>query len=87
MITEDGVRYGVIDKTGTLVYPFELEQVGEFDEIVATAIKDGLAGAIDVDGNVVVPFEYTKTEVGDGVVICLKDNQVYLFDYSGNALN
>ena len=86
-ITEDGVRYGVIDKTGTLVYPFELEQVGEFDEIVATAIKDGLAGAIDVDGNVVVPFEYTKTEVGDGVVICLKDNQVYLFDYSGNALN
>ena len=81
------VHFAVIDTEGNLVYPYVLDEWVTFEETVAAALQDGKAGAIGVDGSVIVPFEYETTAVGDGVVTCLKDGKIELFDYSGAALN
>ena len=80
-VTEKDVHYGVMDRSGALIYPFALDKSVEFTERVATAVQDGRFGAIDTDGNIVVPFEYDDVKTGDGIVLCLKDGKISLFVY------
>lgn len=80
-------RYGVIDQAGNVIYPFTLEKSVEFFDTVAAAVQDGRTGAINTDGEVVVPFEYDDVKVGDGVVLCLAGGEISLFDYNGTKLN
>lgn len=84
---EKEVRYGIIDRSGRLVYPYLLEEAVEFDEPVTEAKQDGHEGAINTSGEVVVPFIYDSVRVGDGIVLCLKDGELSMFDYSGKGIN
>lgn len=85
-VSSAGTHYGVIDHTGTVVYPFILDKAVEFKDTVAAAVQEGQYGAINTDGSVIVPFVYDDVKVGDGVIICLSQNQITLFDYNGEAL-
>ena len=80
------IRYGVIDHAGNFVYPFLLEKAVVFTEKVAEGIQDGFAGAINTDGDVIVPFEYDSVRVGDGFILCLKEGRISIFDYTGKML-
>ena len=72
LITDKDIHYGVIDRLGTLIYPFTLDKRVEFTDRVASAVQDGRFGAIDIEGNVVVTFEYDDVKTGDGVVCALR---------------
>ena len=52
-------KWGVVDKTGNVVIPFEYKEAREFSEGLA-AVKwiSEYWGFIDKTGNVVIPFEY-----------------------------
>lgn len=82
-ITEKNIHYGVIDRSENLVYPFSLDKKVEFEEIVASAVQNGRVGAIDINGNTVVPFDYDDIKVGNGIILCLNDGKISLFDYEG----
>ena len=58
-----------------------LDKEVEFTDRVAAAVQDGRFGAIDMGGNIVVPFEYDDVKTGDGIALCLKDGKISLFDY------
>ena len=65
-MTDDGLRWGVIDRKNKVVIPFEFETLTEVytDDAryakhgLLIAQKDGKFGMIDKDGSVAVPFEY-----------------------------
>lgn len=65
-MTDDGLRWGVIDRKNKVVIPFEFETLNEVytDDAryakhgLLIAQKDGKFGMIDKDGSVAVPFEY-----------------------------
>lgn len=86
-VSDDSMRYGIIDYSGTLIYPLMLDWPIEFTDTVATAVQDKQSGAINTDGIVVVPFLYDDVKVGDGIILCLREGQISLFDYDGNKLD
>ncbi len=85
--SDKNMRYGIIDHSGTLIYPFMLDWAIEFTDTVAAAVQDKQSGAINTDGIVVVPFLYDDVKVGDGIILCLREGQISLFDYDGNRLD
>lgn len=86
-VFDDNMRYGIIDYSGTLIYPLMLDWPIEFTDTVAAAVQDKQSGAINTDGIVVVPFLYDDVKVGDGIILCLREGQISLFDYDGNKLD
>ena len=78
--------YGVINRSGTLVYPFSLDKVVEFKDTVTEAVQGEQFGAINTDGRILIPFMYDDVKVGDGIILCLKQNEISIFDYNGKAL-
>ena len=79
-------HYGIINHSGSLVYPFLLDKVVEFQDTVTAAIQEGRTGAINNNGIIIVPFIYDDVKVGDGIILCLSENKISLFDYNGKAL-
>ncbi len=51
-------KYGVIDKNGNEIIPFEYDKIGYFSEGIAKAMKEKKYGFIDTEGNAVIPFKY-----------------------------
>lgn len=82
-------HYGVMDTTGAVVYPCELDKEVIFVEIVASAVKDGKEAVMDLNGDLVIPFEEgcTSIAIGEGIVSALKNGEITLFDYVGDPLN
>ncbi len=83
------LHYGVMDTTGAIVYPCELDEEVNFEEIVARAVRDGKEAVMDLNGNLVIPFEEgcTSIAIGEGIVTALKNGEISLFDYEGKPLN
>ena len=79
-------RYGVIDPDGREIYPFTLDEKVVFEGPVAAAVQDGRAGAISLDGKTVVPFAFDEVRVGDGIILCLRDGRISLYDYGGKKI-
>ena len=86
VIVGGNTHYGIIDHSGVLIYPFTLDKAVQFEDTVAVAVQDGKAGAIDISGHVIVPFVYDDVKAGDGIILCLKEGKLNLFDYSGKEL-
>lgn len=80
-VLEEDVHYAVIDQSGRMVYPFKLDKGVQFAERVAAAKQDGRVGVIDIEGNTVITFDYDDIKVGDGIILCLKDGKISMFDY------
>ncbi len=90
LMSEGGTyHYGVMDTTGAVIYPCELNKEVIFEEIVAPAVKDGKEAVMDLNGNLVIPFEEgcTSIAIGEGIITALKNGEITLFDYEGNLLN
>lgn len=87
-IMNENWKYGVMDTTGTVVYPCELDEEAEFEETVARAVKDGKEAVMDLNGNLVIPFEEgcTSIAIGEGIITAIKNGEITLFDYEGNLL-
>ncbi len=55
--------YGYIDEQGREIIQFVYQCLCDFDKGKTFAIKDGKCGAIDIEGNVLIPFELPYVEV------------------------
>jgi hypothetical protein len=55
--------YGYIDEQGREIIQFIYQCLCDFDKGKTFAIKDGKCGAIDIEGNVLIPFELPYVEV------------------------
>jgi hypothetical protein len=63
-VTEKDVHYGVMDRSGALIYPFTLDEKVEFWDRVATTVQDGRYGAIDTDGNTCCSIRVRRCQNG-----------------------
>lgn len=73
--------WGYIDQNGETVIPCEWSEAGTFRNG-----QDGRAGAISLDGKTVVPFAFDEVTVGDGIILCLGDGRISLYDYGGKKI-
>lgn len=57
-------KYGIVDKYGKLLVPYEYEGIHTIEEDrfsgILAAKKNGKWGMIDISGNVIAPFEYEE---------------------------
>ena len=72
-------RYGCINLQKEVIIPCEYKNLGHFDECgFAIAQKGSKEGAIDLNNNILIPFEYSsfyKSFSGDGIAIVSKKSK------------
>jgi len=96
---ESGNEYGLIDRTGNVMLPFEYDVIYSFSEGLAVVgigeLRDGewgldlyhTFGAVDTNGNLVVPFDYESVSYFlEGVASARKDGKAGLIDTGGNVV-
>lgn len=76
MVAQKDGKYGMIDKEGSVIIPFEYDHLGqkgysrqyyEFGDGYLGAVKDNKFGVVDVNNNVVIPFDRSKDTLLDMV--------------------
>ena len=68
-------KYGVVDRIGTMIVPFEYDHISDYSEGLAEVELNGLSGFIDAHGKVVVPIEYDAAGLfSSGVAAVMKDD-------------
>jgi len=60
---QSGYLYGYVNEHGVEQIPVVYEDVYSFDNGIATAKKDGRYGAIDLNNNIVIPFNLPYDDV------------------------
>ena len=82
-----GLKYGLIDKTGEIVLPFEYQDIGGFDDDgFAYFNKDGKYGVINNKLEVVVQPEYDLIyDFSEGLAAAWKDGKCGFIDPAGNV--
>lgn len=85
-LTPDSV--GVIDTQGTWVIPADYQYVSELSTDSCRVVKkDGLAGILDYQGNVVIEPEYDAVRISNvGVAVVAKDGLQHQRTYTGTIL-
>ena len=63
VMVDETCLYGYIDEQGHEIIQFVYQCLCDFDKGKTFAIKDGKCGAIDIEGNVLIPFELPYVEV------------------------
>ena len=88
-------KYGVVDKLGKVVIPFEYDYICDFKEGLAGVIKDGKLGFVDNSNKVIIPFNYNleSYEIGEhnfgfseGLAAVEKDGRYGYIDKSNNVV-
>lgn len=74
-----------MNNNGEIVISPKYEKAYGFSEGIAAVKKNGKWGFIDINGIIVVPFEYDKIEQNfeDGLGRMVKDDKVFVFNKSG----
>ncbi len=70
LFIDSGRRKGMYSKSGKLVVPCIYNELFDFNDGLAVAALNGLYGAINTKGSVVIPFKYKKmhSSFADGMV-------------------
>lgn len=82
-------RYGFIDTYGNEIVAPAYDYACDFHDGIAVVWKDGKWGAIDINGDVVIPIIYTDACINgsDGLLcVCNDDGKWGYVDYAGNAV-
>mgnify|MGYP001188615210 CR=1 FL=1 len=85
---KDGI-YGMIDRKGRVIFPFEYDQIHGSRHVGGAIIfkKDGLLGVIDLKGDTILPFEYTKISDEPGqYFVTDRYGKKGIYDFSGAAI-
>ena len=83
----DTGRYGYLDGDGNVAIAAGLSYAGAFVGEVARASKDGKLGLLNVDGSWLLEPEYDFLELGDGMVVVMKDRtECAAYDLQTGAL-
>lgn len=86
--------YGVIQKSGSIVYPFEFDEFEMgYSEEVFLVTKNGKTGAINSEGKMIVPIEYNREDIMDdfevdatNYIILRKNGKVKMIDTKGTEI-
>jgi hypothetical protein len=66
-------RYGMIDMSGSVLLPFEYDDLESLNSYLVIAAKDGKYGVVNIyNGNTLLPFEYQFVNNKKGVIIAYK---------------
>jgi len=86
--SQEGSKWGFIDKQGNEVIPLIYDEVSEFKDGFAYVEKDGKMGIIDKTGKEIVSFEYTRIYDYDehGFACVYDDNGYNLIDKTGKLV-
>lgn len=80
-------KWGIESITGDVLFPYELDSIGEFINGKAFARKGCGCGVIDKRGNIIIPFEYTTIdEFINGKAKAIKNNKCGKIDEFGNEI-
>ena len=85
-MVKKGDEFFIIDKNGNEVFDIgDYTTIGGTDGKIVTIGKDGKDGAVDMNNNVVLPFEYDNiTRIENGKCMALKDGKVYSITFKSN---
>jgi hypothetical protein len=88
VVLDEAKKYGYMDQTGKLVIPLQYEFAGDFKQGLALVKKDGKAGLIDKQQNVVLPFEYESVVAypESGVIVAAKGAAMGALTLKGKPL-
>ena len=83
---ENGL-WGVIDTAGTIVVPFQFDNISSFSEGFAVVRGDGLYGYIDTAGTLVVPYQYDQAyDFSEGLAVVKIDGYYGYIDKTGEMI-
>ena len=80
-------KIGLIDTLGKIMVPFSFDYIGTFREGLGGAMQNGYWGVIDLKGNTIIPFNYTRLYLSDIIIRVQKNNEYIVFDRGGKPLN
>lgn len=87
LVTENGNKYGFVDKTGEMVIPLVYDYADNFSEGLALVRKGGKYGWIDKTGKIVIPLEYDFAHSFSEGLACVRKNRKYGFiDQTGKVV-
>ena len=79
-------KYGVIDREGVTLVPYEYDHISDFREGLAEVEKDGRWGFIDAHGSVIVPIEYDEVgNFSEGIAVVMKGDLCGYVDTQGKG--
>jgi len=65
IVCNSNYKYGVLDKNGKVIVPFQFDYLEGFNSQYLLAGRDGMWGVIDKTGNVTVPYKYDYVSAFD----------------------
>lgn len=79
------MKYGIIDKVGRVIVPFQYSDLRFFSEGLAAACQNNKYGFIDQDGHTVIPFVYDDVVSGffSGISFVRQNGRVGAIDRRG----
>ncbi|MCI4669747.1 MAG: WG repeat-containing protein [Bacteroidia bacterium] len=93
-IPEEGTRWGLIDREGNEVYPFELKEAGEFsDGLMVCSNEAEKWGYLNTSGELVIPFKFDYAQdfyEGEAEVGIWNEDEEMIYmtiDTNGNILD
>ena len=87
-LVKSGEKYSFIDTSGKETSSFELNDVKMYgtDGKVISGEKDGKCGAVDLNNNIILPFEYDDiSSIQDNTCMALKDGKVYSIHFKAKS--
>ena len=87
-LVKSGDTYILIDTDGNEVSSFKLNDVKMYgtNGKVVSGEKDGKCGAVDINNNVILPFEYDDISgIQNDTCMAVKDGKVYSIRFKSNA--
>ena len=86
-------KYGIVDKDGNKIVPFNYDYICNFSEGLAAVVKEGKLGFVDKTGSVVIPLMYDIDEFetldyafNDGLAFVKKNGKWGYIDKSNNVV-
>lgn len=80
-------RWGAINKSGTIVVPFQYDELRSFNEGVACFGQDDKFGFIDTTGKVVIPAQFDDASTFlNGIAVVRMGDTAYCIDKKGNKI-
>ena len=87
MIAERDSKYGMMTLDGTVVLPFEYDELTFFGNGLIRAKRDGRYGVVAGDGSISIPFEYDWLYlIENGWVYAQKDGKCGFIDQNARVI-
>ena len=86
-VCKDDYLYGLIDRTGEVILPFEYKQIRTIKNGLAPVLADGKWGYVNSEGQIVFDFQFDQAfEFSNGRAGVIRENKLGFIDETGKLV-